>query len=392
MRVCIINRLMGIRRGGGEYFDLNAAQALARRGHEVHIVTGCKISGIPKPVSGFGVTYVATPYLADIHYRLNRNGAGRIARRLAGYAWHYDGQLFEHKAFTLIGREAIPDADIYQLCGRYRLAARLSQELAKVAACWWPGPPTLDDETKRKVHLYAGNFARGNTMPTLLQIAPQARNIPPGVDLGLFRPRARQSVREALHVDQASTVILFVGRLIPIKNLQLLIDAFAKAVSANRRLQLVLIGEGTERGALEQSALSHGIKDSVVFLGQVEGKSLAKWYSASDIFVIPSLYESFSIVALEAMASGLPVIASDVGHLPTLVKPGGNGLLFPSGNRDALSTAILELAGDLFLARAMGDEGRKFVEANFGWERIGETIEQYYESLVRNNQVDSFAP
>lgn len=380
---------MGIRRGGGEYFDLNVAQWLTRRGHDVHLVTGRKVSGIPKPVSGFKVTYIATPYLADIHYRFNRNGAGHIARRLAGYAWLYDGQLFERKVFTMIARGAIPDAEIYQLCGRFRLAARLSQELAKAAVCWWPGPPTLDDETKKKIQCYAGNFARGDTMPILLQIAPQAQNIPPGVDLGLFRPRTKQSVREELRVDQAATVILFVGRLIPIKNLHVLIDAFAKAVSVNRALQLVLIGDGTERSALEHSARAHGVNDSVVFCGQLEGERLAKWYSAADIFVIPSRYESFSIVTLEAMASGLPIIASNVGHLPMLVKPGRNGVLFPSESTDALSAAIRELAGDPFRAKAMGCEGRAFVEANFGWERVGRLIEQYYESVVCNRSFAS---
>ena len=384
MKVCIINRLMGIHRGGGEYFDLNVAQALVNLGHEVHIVTGQKLSGITKPVLGFDATYVKTPYLADYHYWGNRKDAGWVARRLGGYAWYYDGKLFERRVFSMIEKEIIPDADLYQLCGRYRLASRLSLELSKVAVCWWPGPPTLNDDKRSKIVSYAGNFARGASMQTLLQIDPQAQNIPPGVDLNLFRPREKTSLRDKFRLSRTATIVLFVGRLIPIKNLQLLINAFAAAESENREIILAIVGEGTERSALKQTAEQLGVKRKVLFIGAVEGEYLAEWYSVADIFVIPSLYESFSIVTLEALASGLPVIASDVGYLSTLIKPEQNGLLFSSGDMMALTQAILSLSGNNVLRVKMGDVGRRFVELNYGWDKIGGKIETFYERVIQD--------
>jgi len=382
MRICFINRLMGILRGGGEHFDLNLARALVAKGHDVHIINGRRIRRLDAPVQDLSVTYVPTPYLRGWFYRFDRSDTNRVLRRLGGYALRYDRILFERAAFNLIRNgNCMPSVDVYQLCGLPDLASRLTLELEKKAVVRWPGPPNVDESTKIVVHKYAANFAHGDTMPALLQIDSNAYNIPAGVDISLFHPRSKIALRSKLGVPHDAKLILFVGRLIPIKNLPFLIEAFAVAKQQCVDLKLAIVGEGPERDALEKMAAASGVKHDVVFVGYKEGKKLAEWYSASDIFALVSLYESFSIVVLEAMASGLPVIASRVGYLRTLVLSGHNGILVNEGEVAELADAMLELSMNQQRAEMMGDQGRKWVTSKFTWEKTADGVLSLYQEI-----------
>ena len=151
--------------------------------------------------------------------------------------------------------------------------------------------------------------------------------------------------------------LLCVGRLIPIKGHIVLLRAFAEAKRELPDLQLDIAGRGPLEPALKAVAGELGIADSVHFLGQVSPIQSA--IEGATVVVVPSMGEGFGMVALEAMERARPVIAAAIGGLGELVRDGETGLLVPAGEAEPLRAAIVRLAGDLDLARRMGEAGRR---------------------------------
>ena len=145
-----------------------------------------------------------------------------------------------------------------------------------------------------------------------------------GVDTQLFDPARRsEALRRHWGVAQGDGVVLYVGRLAAEKNLDLLLQAFAAMQQINPRLRLVLVGDGPLRDALRQRC------PEAVFAGQRSGADLAAHYASADLFLFPSLTETFGNVTPEAMASGLPVLAFDHAAAGQLIEHGDNGWLAP---------------------------------------------------------------
>jgi len=151
--------------------------------------------------------------------------------------------------------------------------------------------------------------------------------------------------------------LLCVGRLIPIKGHIVLLRAFAAAKRQLPDLELEIAGQGPLAPALKALAQELGVGDSVRFLGQVSPIQRAIEQAAA--VVVPSMGEGFGMVALEAMERARPVIAAEIGGLGELVRDGETGVLVAPGDADALRDAIVRVAGDLGLARAMGEAGRR---------------------------------
>jgi glycosyltransferase involved in cell wall biosynthesis len=157
--------------------------------------------------------------------------------------------------------------------------------------------------------------------------------------------------------------LLCVGRLIPIKGHIVLLRAFAAARQRIPGLQLDIAGRGPLEPALKALALELGIEDAVHFLGYVSPVQGA--IERSTAVVVPSMGEGFGMVALEAMERSRPVIAAEIGGLGELVQDGETGLLVPAGDAEALCEAIVRVAGDLELARRMGEAGRRRALSRF---------------------------
>lgn len=166
--------------------------------------------------------------------------------------------------------------------------------------------------------------------------------------------------------------LVFVGRLAPVKGLRVLLEAFSAAHTEEPRLHLTLIGDGTDRDTLE--TLAKALGDAVAFAGALSQAEVAAALRKADIFVLPSFAEGVPVVLMEAMATELPVIASHVAGVPELVSQGESGRLVPPGDADALCDAILELAADKTRRSAMGEVGRRKVEADFDADREGARI------------------
>lgn len=171
-----------------------------------------------------------------------------------------------------------------------------------------------------------------------------------GFDPALFVPRSKAEARANLGLAPDARVVLFVGHLVAIKGVDVLVNAWARLLAQSnggQNCQLVLIGHGDNRKALESRVAQAGLSERVSFVGAVAQAEVSQWMAAADLLCLPSRNEGTPNVVVEALASGLPVVASRVGGIPELVVDGENGMLVPPEDPGALADA---------LARALGRE------------------------------------
>ncbi len=195
--------------------------------------------------------------------------------------------------------------------------------------------------------------------------------VPPGVDIDRFSDGSRGEARAALGVPLAGHIVVTVRRLTPRTGVELLLEAWAASVGGRDEALLLVAGEGPLRGLLEARARALGVERSVRFLGRVDEEELVACYRAADFCVVPSVaLEGFGLVVLEALASGRPVIASDVGGLPEALSGLGGDLVVPGGDVGALASRLLR-AFEEPGALPSGEECRAHAE-KFSWNRISE--------------------
>ena len=210
--------------------------------------------------------------------------------------------------------------------------------------------------------------------------------IPCGVDTNLFLPGDQAAARAALGLDDQPR-LLYVGRLAPIKGLETLLDAMARLRAAGTRVHLSIVGGDADEplngheGALRARLARLDLGGTVTFVGAQPQERLRAWYVAADATVLPSHYESFGMVALEAMACGIPVVASRVGGLQTTVRDGVTGLLVRESDPAALAGALDRLLGDPDLRFRLGREGVQWA-ARHRWPCVAEAVCREYAALV----------
>lgn len=163
--------------------------------------------------------------------------------------------------------------------------------------------------------------------------------------------------------DRFAKRVLFVGRLAPVKGGPLLLEAFARALKVHPDATLTIVGDGTERPALEARAARLNLGDAVTFAGYRTQEQVADHLEGSDMLVLPSFAEGVPVVLMEAMAARLPTIASRVAGVPELVRDGETGFVTPPGDLDTLADRLIRLMSDPDLCRRMGEAGRAVVEA-----------------------------
>ncbi len=217
---------------------------------------------------------------------------------------------------------------------------------------------------------------------------------PCGVNLDLFRPIDQQEARRRVGVPQERRLLLFVGRLDPVKGLNVLLEAMCELTRRlkpwrARDLSLAVIGGDydshvealTDPKCLQEIRQELGLDDLVIFIGPRSQEELPYYYSASEACVMPSLYESFGMVALEAMACGTPVIASRVGGLTFTVRDGETGFLVPEKDPKALAEKLEMVLTDPCLRQRMGHRALQ-VAAGYSWAIVADDIEEVYNELL----------
>jgi D-inositol-3-phosphate glycosyltransferase len=210
--------------------------------------------------------------------------------------------------------------------------------------------------------------------------------IPCGVDVELFTPGDQGAARRALGLPQGSPVILWIGRLERLKGVDVLVDAVAQL--QERDFTLVIVGGDDRatplRAELEAQAAALGIADNVRFDGAVPHDDLVAYYRAADVCVQPSYYESFGLVAVEAMACGTPVVASRVGGLVSTVQDGISGYLIPWRCPEPFAEKLEVLLNNAELRANFSRAARRSAE-RFRWPRIGLEMSNFYDHVLTDH-------
>jgi D-inositol-3-phosphate glycosyltransferase len=220
------------------------------------------------------------------------------------------------------------------------------------------------------------------------------RVVPPGVDTTRFYPIPKDEALEFIGEPARQCMLLYVGRVEPLKGIDTLFEAIALLKNEGfldiNPMCLAIIGGdpevsreemSTEMERLHELQETLGIGDLVTFLGRRDQDTLQYYYSASEIVVVPSHYESFGMVALEAMACGTPVIASETGGLAFLVKDGETGFHVPAVDPEALADRLKELMDDEILRARLGEQAARYAK-KFSWSMIVDQILELYASVL----------
>ena len=386
--------------GGMNVYVLETARRLAEMGVAVDVFTRATSSSLPPMVEaapGVLVRHViAGPYegldkadlppqlcpftsevlrveaqheagwydLVHSHYWLSGQ-VGRVARS----RW---GVPLVHSAHTLakVKNASLADGDTPEPLGRLVGEDRTVAQADRLVA-------STPDEARQLRGLYG---AREDQVVT----------VPPGVDLELFRMADASAARTRLGVPPDAVVLLFVGRIQPLKAPDLLLRAvpplLERQPELRGRLRVLVVGGPSGTGldrpeALHKLAARLGIADLVRFEPPAPPDLLADFYRAADVTVVPSHSESFGLVALESQACGTPVVAAAVGGLPTAVSDGVSGLLVDSRAPDAFAAALERVVAEPGLRARLSRNARAHAE-QFSWERTAEGLLAAYRGAL----------
>jgi D-inositol-3-phosphate glycosyltransferase len=209
--------------------------------------------------------------------------------------------------------------------------------------------------------------------------------IPGGVDLASFKPLPRVASRAKLGIGSTQKILLFVGRIQRLKGLEVLLRAFARLGDLEAELLIVGGRPGTGPESREINRLQHlaarlGVAERTRFLGAVAHEELPAYYSAADVSVMPSSYESFGLVAVESLACGTPVVATRVGGLRSIVHDGETGLLVPWRDAELFAERLRRVLTDDGLRARLAGRARQSV-LQYGWDGIADEHLALYDEV-----------
>lgn len=222
--------------------------------------------------------------------------------------------------------------------------------------------------------------------------------IPCGTDIKRFGAIERRSARQQLGIDPDAKMVLYVGRFDRRKGIETLVRAVGQSkLRGEANLKLIIGGgsrpgksDGIERDRIEGIVEKLGMTEFTEFPGRLGDDELPTYYAAADVCVVPSHYEPFGLVAIEAMASGTPVIASDVGGLQYTVVPEETGLLVPPKDAPEFATAIDRILENSEWQEQLGQGARNRVETKFSWFGVATQLSDLYRKLLE--EVDAASP
>jgi len=400
VHTCPLAALGGKETGGMNVYVREVSRELGRMGVSVDVFTRSQNPTIPRVVPlGERARVIHLPAGDEapmarerIHGHLDEFVDGVDAWRIAGSIdydlihGHY--WLSGVAALALKARWSVPVLQMFHTLGR------LKNRVARSAAELEP-PIRLHEETRivsGADRIVAANVVeRAELLRDYAAPASRIATIPCGVDTDLFVPGDRAEARRRLGLDERP-VLLWVGRIAPIKGLDTLLDAVARLSAAGQGLRLLIVGGEADEptngheASLRQRIERLRLEDTVRFVGPQPQSVLPVYYVASDVTVLPSYYESFGMVALEAMACGSPVIASRVGGLVTTVRDGVTGFLVPDSDVAALADRIGSLIADADLRWRVGREGVRWA-AQHRWPCVAEAVCREYAALEARARV-----
>jgi glycosyltransferase involved in cell wall biosynthesis len=214
----------------------------------------------------------------------------------------------------------------------------------------------------------------------------KAFTITRGVDTNLFYPgNPPEGLRESLGINATDTVVLYAGRLDLVKGVGYLLQAAAKVLPRHPGVKYLIVGDGSLRKQYEEFAAT--LPPAIIFAGWRQ--DIPRLMNIADIFILPSLSEGAANVAMEASASGLPIIATAVGEVPEIIVKGVTGELVEPRDVDGLAYALEKLISNPLAAKKMGEAGRKRMEEKYTWEKICGALESEYRKVIDRFKAES---
>jgi glycosyltransferase involved in cell wall biosynthesis len=210
--------------------------------------------------------------------------------------------------------------------------------------------------------------------------------VPLGLELDPFfnAPEGKGAFRREWQLNGVERLVGIVGRLFPIKNHHLFLDAATLVAKQESAARFAIVGDGVLRPDVERHARHLGLADRVIFTGW--RRDLPRIYADLDVLAVTSNNEGTPVSAIEAMAAGCPVVATRVGGLPDLIRDGETGYLVPPGDAPALAAALLHLLRDPEMARRMGETARSMVRHRFAAQRLISDMEWLYLGLLERKR------
>jgi glycosyltransferase involved in cell wall biosynthesis len=237
-------------------------------------------------------------------------------------------------------------------------------------------------------------------MESLVSTKGNIKVVPCGTDITSFGSVSQSAGRVKLGLGSKERVILYVGRFDRRKGIETLVRAVGKPeVKQQPNLKLIIAGgstpgrkDGKERQRIEGIVSELGLQEITIFAGRVEHKDLADYYAAADVCVVPSHYEPFGLVAIEAMASSTPVVASQVGGLKYTVIDEVTGLLVPPQQESAFANAISQILSNPTWQQQLGENARERVETMFSWDGVAAQLDEQYLSELNKLHQEFLTP
>lgn len=401
VHTCPLATLGGKETGGMNVYVRDLSRELGRRGIAVDVFTRSQNPNIPRMSGKLG------PYGRVIHmpagpqapYDKNRilDHLLQFVEGVRGFACR-EGLRYDviHSHYWLSGLAArdLRSAWGVPIVHMFHTLAQMKNSVAQGPQEWEPerrieGEAEVMDVADR---LVAATPLEKAQMIWLYGANPaKIAVVPPGVDRELFRPIPPEEAKRMLGLPATSRIVLYVGRIEPLKGIDTLLRAMALVTPDipcwQDDLMVIIIGgapgAGVEKVSAELDRLKSlraelGIEELVTFQGALDQDTLVYYYSAADMVVMPSHYESFGMVALEAMACGTPVIASKVGGLAYNVQDGQTGYLVPGRDPEALADRVRKILCCDDLRHRLGQQAVDWARS-FGWESIATRIVDQYE-------------
>jgi D-inositol-3-phosphate glycosyltransferase len=380
------------------------SRELARRDHQVDVYTRSQHPGLPRISDGLGcgARMIHLPAGPERPYDKNRV-YGHLPEFLEGLQMQMegDGICYDvvHSHYWLSGvvaqelrkRSGSPNLHMFHTLGKMKDAVARRTEEREV-----PLRIAIEEEIVHSADgLVAATPVERDQLIELYGADPaHIYVISPGVDTELFHPIVPKIAKTHIGVCPDRSIILFVGRIEPLKGIDSLLLAMSQVVKERPELReavcVPIIGgdpdgdhENDEMKRLQTMREELGIGDIVLFLGSRDQDTLPYYYSAAEMVVMPSDYESFGMVALEAMACGTPVVASDVGGLAHLVQHESTGYRVPARDPSALAKRIMQLLVDTDLRYRIGQNALRWSQS-YAWACIADRIEGVYRELARS--------
>jgi N-acetyl-alpha-D-glucosaminyl L-malate synthase BshA len=362
--------------GGSGVVATELARALAGRGHELHVISSERPFRWWDDVPGLSfhpVSVPAYPLFREPQYLLAlANAIARVAeeRRLDIVHAHY----------------AVPHATAAYLADEM-LASATTRARPRTVTTLHGTDITLVGSDPSYAGVVAFSIERSDIVTAVseslkadtisaLGIRHAIDVIPNFLDCGEYRRLVDEDLRRTLCPPGTDGLVVHMSNFRPVKRVDAVLEVF-RMIRASVAARLVLIGDGPDRPMVEERARQYGLADQVVFVG--EEHEPVRWLSIADVFLLPSSKESFGLAALEAMACEVPVIASNAGGLPEIVKNGVTGYVCGLDALDEMASHAVRLLRDGAARRAMGVRGAQLVREYYCTERIVPLYEQAYQ-------------